>query len=382
MSSASTDSFVQAFTHLKGRPKEERALPMLQRIASLVKPIMRKHGWNLPLLAEFFPANDNLIGLNVNGGQKILLRLRPAWAPDTFYEEEEVVQTMLHELTHNVHGPHDEKFYKFLSGLQDEYDALQRSGYSGEGFFSRGNRVGIGASHDLPPHLAKAKALEAAEKRRKAQLAIGNGGGRLGGRTDTANLTPRELAARAADRRARDEKACGSGQLAQQEADKAAKESIEHKAIDLTLDSDSDDSDVIVVDARSTVAGPSKVAIPQSKKVAVSTAARPTSKLPPRTAAKSLVSATTKSLTASSLKSQPFRERPAPTPPPAKKSRNDWTCRTCTLINPAMALQCDACLTQRPPDDSIGWACLTCGETGMPPDFWTCRTCGTVKLTS
>jgi hypothetical protein len=30
-------------------------------------------------------------------GQKILLRLRPAWAPDTFYPEEDIVHTMLHE---------------------------------------------------------------------------------------------------------------------------------------------------------------------------------------------------------------------------------------------------------------------------------------------
>ena len=31
-------------------------------------------------------------------GQKILLRLRPAWAPDTFYPEEDIVHTMLHEV--------------------------------------------------------------------------------------------------------------------------------------------------------------------------------------------------------------------------------------------------------------------------------------------
>ncbi|KAJ6520355.1 WLM domain-containing protein [Mycena sanguinolenta] len=347
-----SDTFVKSFAVLKGRPKEERALPMLQRIASLVKPIMRKHGWVLPVLSEFFPAQDDLIGLNVNAGQKILLRLRPAHAPDTFFEEEEVVQTMLHELTHNVHGPHDEKFYKFLSGLQDEYDALQRSGYAGEGFFSKGQKLGV--SHNLPPHLARAKALEAAEKRRKAGLMMGNGG-RLGGRID-ASLTPRELAARAAERRARDEKACGSGDIAHQEADKAAKESETHDAIDLTLDSDEDDSDVIIV-------GPSKVAIPQSKKAAASTAARPTP-------------------VAVKVESKSVRPRPAATPPPAKKSRSEWTCRTCTLINSAMALQCDACLTVRPPDDLIGWACYACGETGMPKDFWTCRACGTVKLTS
>jgi hypothetical protein len=55
-------SLVDSFQHLKGRPHEEKALPLLQRIASLVKPIMRKHDWRLPLLAEFFPDNDSLVG--------------------------------------------------------------------------------------------------------------------------------------------------------------------------------------------------------------------------------------------------------------------------------------------------------------------------------
>ncbi|KAJ7757470.1 WLM domain-containing protein [Mycena metata] len=366
MSSASTDSFVQAFTHLKGRPKEERALPMLQRIASLVKPIMRKHGWvyalqfegwNLPLLAEFFPANDNLIGLSkhVNGGQKILLRLRPARAPDTFYEEEEVVQTMLHELTHNVHGPHDEKFYKFLSGLQDEYDALQRSGYSGEGFFSNGNRV----------------ALEAAEKRRKTQLAIGNGGGRLGGRTDTANLTPRELAARVRPQTAAREtrKRVDPDSSPSRRRTRRPKKASSIKPSTSPWTRTRTDSDVIVVDAP----GPSKVAIPQSKKVAVSTCGSSDTPRCQISGERYYQTSSRQVLTRTS------RSRPQP---PAKKSRTDWTCRTCTLINPLMALQCDACLAQRPPDDSIGWACLTCGETGMPHDHWTCRTCGTVKPTS
>lgn len=35
---------------------------------------------------------------DINGGQKILLRLRPAHAPDTFYDEEDIVHTMLHEV--------------------------------------------------------------------------------------------------------------------------------------------------------------------------------------------------------------------------------------------------------------------------------------------
>lgn len=35
------------------------------------------------------------------------------------------------QLTHNVHGPHDEKFYAFLKKLNVEYDELQAKGYTG-----------------------------------------------------------------------------------------------------------------------------------------------------------------------------------------------------------------------------------------------------------
>jgi len=98
-----------------------------------------------------------------------------------------------------VHGPHDDTFYKYLAGLEAEYEDLRRTGYSGEGFHSRGIRLGVGTSHNLPPHLARLKALEAAEKRRRAG---GSGGRRLGGGKAGAfddgrrQLTPRELASR------------------------------------------------------------------------------------------------------------------------------------------------------------------------------------------
>ena len=94
-----------------------------------------------------------------------------------------------------MHGPHDDKFYKYLAGLQDEYDALQRSGYAGEGFFSEGKRLGTNVSHNLPPHMARMKALEAAEKRTQTSRVLGSGG-RLGGSGRDAGLSPRELAAR------------------------------------------------------------------------------------------------------------------------------------------------------------------------------------------
>jgi hypothetical protein len=100
----------------------------------------------------------------------------------------------INKLSHNVYGPHNDEFYSFLSKLEDEYSALKRSGYAGEGFFSPGHR--LGTSHNVPPHIARLKAAEAAEKRKRTTEVMGSGG-RLGGiEGGNKGLTPRELAAR------------------------------------------------------------------------------------------------------------------------------------------------------------------------------------------
>jgi hypothetical protein len=79
--------------------------------------------------------------------------------------------------------------------LEEEYEALRRSGYAGEGFYSKGHRVGENISHNLPPDLAKAKGLEAAERKKRIGVMLG-GGGRLGGRgVARRGMMPRELAA-------------------------------------------------------------------------------------------------------------------------------------------------------------------------------------------
>ncbi|OAX42114.1 WLM-domain-containing protein [Rhizopogon vinicolor AM-OR11-026] len=358
-----SQTFVKSFTHLIDRPHADRALPMLQRVAILVKPIMRKHGWIVPVLSEFFPDSPNLVGLNIDGGEQILLRLRPPWAPDTFYEEDQVVRVMLHELTHNVHGPHDEKFYKFLAALEDEYDDLQRSGYAGEGFFSPGHRLGAGVSYDLPPHLARLKALDAAERRRHTNSVLG-GGGRLGGRTTALqDMSPRELAAQAAERRKNDEIACGWGTLAQREAERAANESIKD-IIDLT-----DDSPLKPCQPRA-VAGPSRIRNPSES--------TPDARYIER--GKSRVNADKQPSNAKeSSYPTPHSRKPANATP---ADNGQWTCVVCTLVNDRQIHHCTVCLTERPRDPYMGWTCLTCGEADMPHKFWSCRFCGAIKTES
>ncbi|KAL7009240.1 hypothetical protein EMMF5_001438 [Cystobasidiomycetes sp. EMM_F5] len=151
--------------------------------------------------------------MNMNRGQKIFIRLRPHHDKNSFLPlEEMLVGTLLHEFSHNFHGPHDKNFYAFLDKLQDEYDVLRSSGYSGEGFLSDGKRMG--GSHNLNPYEARAKALAEAGKRAKLAKIMGPPGGRTLGVANRANAgkSPRELAAAAAERRARDSKACGHGE--------------------------------------------------------------------------------------------------------------------------------------------------------------------------
>jgi hypothetical protein len=98
------------------------------------------------------------------------------------------------QLTHNVHGPHDAKFYAYLADLEQEYETLRRSGWDGEGFLSNGTRLGKGVSHDVPVHAARQKILDAIEKRKRAG-GLSSGPQRLGGAQTGPRLTPRELAA-------------------------------------------------------------------------------------------------------------------------------------------------------------------------------------------
>ncbi len=143
---------------------------------------------------------------------------------------------------------------------------------------------------------------------------------------------------------------CGQGARAEEEAAKAAQESV----IDLTGDSDSDD-EVMVIDDPPMASGSVKAKSPEMRRDNV------------------------KKEPVSSLKRKAPPER---TQKVSARKTDEWECSVCTLLNRATALQCDACLTPRPVDSTFGWTCLTCGEGGMSPDFWTCSFCGTMKTTS
>eukprot|EP00850_Spirogloea_muscicola_P023449 SM000358S13174 [mRNA] locus=s358:40711:41415:+ [translate_table: standard] len=100
-----------------GRERDAEARRLLEDAAAQVQPIMRARRWRVALLTEFSPRNASLLGLNVNGGQEVRIRLRRPGRDSDFFPYEHVLGTLLHELVHIEHGPHDAKFYKLLDDI-------------------------------------------------------------------------------------------------------------------------------------------------------------------------------------------------------------------------------------------------------------------------
>ena len=69
--------------------------------------------------SEFFrPKNPALLGVNVGRGIHVKLRLRRLNRDEEFLPYHEVLDTMLHELCHNVHSPHNASFYKLWDEIR------------------------------------------------------------------------------------------------------------------------------------------------------------------------------------------------------------------------------------------------------------------------
>ncbi|KAF2875046.1 WLM domain-containing protein [Massariosphaeria phaeospora] len=201
------DAHFDAYEHLKHLPHDRDALQMLRRAASLVKPMMRKRGWKVGTLAEFLPDEPQLLGLNINRTERILIRLRYHHDSRQFLPMEQVTDTLLHELSHIVFGPHDHNFNNLWNELREEHQSLLAKGYTGEGFLSQGKKVG---GKRVPLDEMRRQARLAAEKR-KASTNANSGGHRLGGHSVTRGVDMRKVIADAATRRSSITDGCASG---------------------------------------------------------------------------------------------------------------------------------------------------------------------------
>ncbi|ESZ98741.1 hypothetical protein SBOR_0847 [Sclerotinia borealis F-4128] len=441
------DALISSYSHLKSQKRESEALHSLQKIASLVKPIMRARNWRVGTLTEFYPDQQNLlgipscsnlswwksdsrvIGLNVNRGQKICLRLRYPGDQNQFLPMEEVVDTMLHELCHNEIGPHNQQFNALWDQLRKEHEGLAYKGYTGEGFLSEGKSLG---GRRVPRHEARRLARIAAEKR---QNGLTGSDQKLGGRPIPYGTDIREVIVNAIERRNKVLKGCGGSRMnpieikdladeatqngfkTQAEEDQANEAAIAQAMWELVQeDQKKEYGDLYIPPIVQNPAGNGgdNVREQASDQKPNSSSKQPSYKQPSTSNTTSIgmglhrqplghvsrlvFENSNKTLSPSPKPKDPQNE-PARGPVYSAPALTGWTCTICTLHNPIKFLCCDACTTERPetitkqvthnaqrkaaatnphtPPPQT-WTCRWC-STKIETQWWTCSTCGKMK---
>ncbi|AEO66079.1 uncharacterized protein THITE_2113901 [Thermothielavioides terrestris NRRL 8126] len=358
---------IHSYTHLSHFPREQEALHLLKRLASLVKPLMRARNWTVGTLAEMYPEDDpGLLGLNINKGEQILVRLRESSDRYQFRPFERLVNTMLHELTHIVFSGHDQWFHAFLDQLHEELDGLMAKGYTGEGFLGRGQRLG---GRDIPYHEALRLARAEAASRRAD---LGFGGRMLGGVAPRPGQDLRSAILESVERRrAGSELGCANNNRADREL-QAISQTWLRNGFRTKAEEDA----------------ANEAAMAQALWELVH-----------------------------EEKKRKNAERPTPPRPVSPELRSYWACNLCTLHNPIHAATCGACgnwrprdlrerevidLTESPPKKNkpkpgpswrkpalptpapprpTTWRCSFC-STEMESQWWTCSLCGKMKESS
>ncbi|ETO71715.1 hypothetical protein F444_11993 [Phytophthora nicotianae P1976] len=127
----STNYRFHAIEPLKNFADKDKAQEILERLANDrgILAVMAKHKWSVGVLAEMPPDGKVgvdpvcVLGLNQNKGQKILLRLR---TDDLlgFRKFLSIKKVLFHELSHNVHSEHDNKFYQLMRRVEKECNEL------------------------------------------------------------------------------------------------------------------------------------------------------------------------------------------------------------------------------------------------------------------
>ncbi|KAG8380235.1 hypothetical protein BUALT_Bualt07G0172200 [Buddleja alternifolia] len=212
--------------------QEDEAREILERVAKQVQPIMRKRKWKVTILSEFCPSNPSLLGFNIGGGAEVKLRLRRPNNQWDFFPYEQILDTMLHELCHNEHGPHNADFYNLLDEIRKECEELMAKGItgSGQGFDLSGRRLG-GNSRQPPLSSLRQKALAAAQNRAQRETLLPHGPKRLGGDSSIkAVLSPVQAAAMAAERRLHDDLWCGSKSATTEGSSESSEVSVSNKS--------------------------------------------------------------------------------------------------------------------------------------------------------
>ncbi|KAF9205064.1 hypothetical protein BGZ49_004513 [Haplosporangium sp. Z 27] len=185
---------IQVLPQFTEQDKARALLERLKRDKGIIG-IMKLHKWQVGSLTELSPAEKTILGYNRNKGELIALRLRTDDL-EGFRHYDAIRQVLLHELAHNVWSEHDDNFHALNRQLNKEVKQLDWTAQSGgsisrDAFFDPAN--GLTGYHDdledggVGTHTWRGGSFVL--------------GGKSTSRTDSSNMTTRELVARAAQLR-------------------------------------------------------------------------------------------------------------------------------------------------------------------------------------
>eukprot|EP01031_Cornospumella_fuschlensis_P041982 gene41982-51248_t len=205
---------------LSKHPNTEEASQLLKRLVQATSALLVRRQWNVPLLQEFLPKQQGLLGMNINGGSKILIRLREHENNNVFLPWESLLGTLVHELVHIEIGPHSFEFYKLVDELWDEVQKDIISGRSSatstSNLWSESKGHKLGGSSSSVNQLTRDLAAQAALRR--LNNSSSSSGNRLGG-SSRGGMSAKELMAQAAERRVRDRQTCSDTLTAEEQRD-------------------------------------------------------------------------------------------------------------------------------------------------------------------
>lgn len=208
---------IEKIASLQRKADKSKALDILHELASHVTPVLQKYNLKVNILREMYPKNGNLLGLNVNRGATILIRLRYHSNDQSFLPMGDLIGTMLHELVHNTFGPHDNRFYNLLDEYKKSYHMVGlRGSFAVTGQFSIHQK--LGGTTETSRNIADLKSLRLKKYQSKKQyisetrrLGISDVDGKNArDQKITKAKSLKELIREAAERREKDSKWCSS----------------------------------------------------------------------------------------------------------------------------------------------------------------------------
>jgi DNA-dependent metalloprotease WSS1 len=329
---------------------------------------------------------------------------------------EQVIDTMLHELSHIAHGPHDANFHALWNQLRDEHAGLIIKGYTGEGFLSEGHR--LGGSRKIPMQEARRLARNAAENRRTRTSSSAQ---RQGGNAPIPGDDRRGVIVGPIERRTKTLQGCGNTKHNDQEIQEIS-ETATKNGFRTQAEEDAANDAAIAQALWELVQEDEKAKYGDSY-------IPPTIENPTGNGGGSVFGGSqvgSRHPTAGATTGPRTSSRPTSPSSGRHVESRGWTCAICTLHNPRDFLCCDACGTEKvieqshipkrkphdigpeattkrkatasssrqypPRQDSrqkstiaatadTKWQCSFCG-TSMDRQWWTCSVCGLMKESS